>query len=642
MKNETSKIKRFVKKLLGIIVLSLLLSGNGYAEEINFKCKLPSGNLYNDIIKIDTEKKLAAGKFPFEKDSTKDIVKFVSLFEENNLYKGLFFTVNLIDNTILYQAVNKITPLDLVKYQSNFFEITKNADEILLGCERLKDSEVQTSLDIENDRSLIQSNYFCKGISTYDNLKIYDIKKLENNNFNASLELISETKVTPFGTYYASFDRGRLLWFIVLEKDLVAFQLLTETNGEREFRYIAYPLNDNDYNRIKPIYDKTLNFVTDKEYLDNEDKLFSIGTSILKKMTMNNLELSWGQNFSCNNNPETILFTNTNSNQNQNLPSYEFTDFEKNFLSEEGYNLDSNSDFYENDLSNALVTLGWYYLVGEKGFEKNLQKTILWNTRASDLGHSTGSSNLGLIYYAGLLGENKDLNKAHKYYILAAQQWNTSPHEPDSIIEEMDKFNSNPSEDFENLKNLFYSAISLQSNQRMKDLINLVDFSNKSNLKITVKDFINKGDLVCTNDIKFTVHSKLSNGNLIIKNFFGATSTKEDEISLLNYAQYKNEKIDWFEITDGIPAYNIDPTITKNSIYYDSKNNQLINTSSSYFITQKQFFKVRGPQGIALRERLNSLGSANNIKFEDKFYTEATKLFNLIKNNEEPLISICE
>ena len=34
-------------------------------------------------------------------------------------------------------------------------------------------------------------------------------------------------------------------------------------------------LNDNDYNRIKPIYDKTLNSVTDKEYLDNEDKLFS-------------------------------------------------------------------------------------------------------------------------------------------------------------------------------------------------------------------------------------------------------------------------------------------------------------------------------------------------------------------------------
>ena len=61
--------------------------------------------------------------------------------------------------------MNNITPLDLAKYQSNFFEITKNADEILLGCERLKDSEVQTSLNVENDRSLIQSNYYCKGIS---------------------------------------------------------------------------------------------------------------------------------------------------------------------------------------------------------------------------------------------------------------------------------------------------------------------------------------------------------------------------------------------------------------------------------------------------------------------------------------------
>ena len=172
--------------------MSFIFFSNSNAEEISFKCKFPSGNLYNDIIKIDTKKKLAAGKFPFEKDSTKDIVKFVSLFEENNLYKGLFFTVNLIDNTILYQSVNNITPLDLVKYQSNFFEITKNADEILLGCERLKDSEVQTSLNVENDRSLIQSNYYCKGISSYNNLKIYNIRQLENNNFMASVELISE------------------------------------------------------------------------------------------------------------------------------------------------------------------------------------------------------------------------------------------------------------------------------------------------------------------------------------------------------------------------------------------------------------------------------------------------------------------
>ena len=632
-----------MKKLLLLIFLSFIFFSNSNAEEISFKCKFPSGNLYNDIIKIDTKKKLAAGKFPFEKDSTKDIVKFVSLFEKNNLFKGLFFTVNLIDNTILYQSVNNITPLDLVKYQSNFFEITKNADEILLGCERLKDSEVQTSLNVENDRSLIQSNYYCKGISSYNNLKIYNIRLLENNNFMATVDLISEEEVTSFGSYHATFDRGRLFWFVILERDLVAFQLLAESDGKREFRYIAYPLNDSDYNKIKPIYDKTLNSLTDEEYLKNEEELFLNGSNILKKITMSsNLEFSWGQNFSCDNNPDTILFAEINNKVDSNIPEFQFTEFEKNFLIKKGYSLDINSDFYEWDISNAFVTLGWYYLVGENGFEKDLKKTILWNTRASDLGHSTGSSNLGLIYYAGLLGEKPDLNKAHQYYVLAAKQWDTSPHEPESIIEEMDKFNPNPTDDFKNLKNLFYSAISLQSEERMNNLINLVDSSKKKVSKVSLKDFVSKGNLICTNDIKFEIIKKLSNGNLIIKNFFGETASKEDEISLLNYAKYKNDKIDWYEITDGIPAYSIKPTLTKNSIYYDNENNQLINESDIYFITQKQFFKIRGPQAIALKERLNSLGSENNIKFEEKFYDEASKLYNLVKNDSETIISICE
>lgn len=631
-----------IKKLLLLIFLSFLFYGNSNAEEISFKCKFPSGNLYNDIIKIDTKKKLAAGKFPFEKDSTKDIIKFVSLFEENNLYKGLFFTVNLIDNTILYQSVNNITQLDLIKYKSNFFEITKNADEILLGCERLKDSDLKTSFSVENDRSLIQSNYYCKGISSYNNLEIYNIRQLENNNFMASVDLISEDEVTSFGSYHATFDRGRLLWFVISEKDLVAFQLLTETNGKREFRYIAYPLNDSDYNKIKPIYDKTLNSSTDEEYLKNEEELFLNASKILRKITMSNLEFSWGQNFSCDNNPDTILFAETNNQVDSNIPEFEFTEFEKNFLIEKGYSLDVNSDFYEWDISNALVTLGWYYLVGGNGFEKNLKKTILWNTRASDLGHSTGSSNLGLIYYAGLLGEKPDLNKAHQYYILAAKQWDTSPHAPDSVMEEMDKYNPNPTDEFENLKNLFYSAISLQSEERMNNLINLADSSKKKVSKVSIKDFVSNGKLICTNDIRFEINKKLSNGNLIIKNFFGETDSKEMEISLLNYAKFKNDKIDWYEISEGIPAYSIKPSLTKNLIYYDNEKNQLINESDIYFITQKQFFKVRGPQGIALRERLNSLGSENNIKFEEKFYAEASKLYNLVKNDEEILISICE
>ena len=151
----------------------------------------------------------------------------------------------------------------------------------------------------------------------------------------------------------------------------------TESDGKREFRYIAYPSNDSDYNKIKPIYDKTLNALTDEEYLKNEEELFLNGSNILKKITMSNLEFSWGQNFSCDNNPDTILFAETNNQVDSNLPTFEFTEFEKNFLIEKGYNLDVNSDYYEYDISNALVTLGWYYLVGEKGFQKDLKNFTL-------------------------------------------------------------------------------------------------------------------------------------------------------------------------------------------------------------------------------------------------------------------------
>ena len=165
-----------------------------------------------------------------------------------------------------------------------------------------------------------------------------------------------------------------MIWFILLEKDLVVFQLLSETEGKREFRYIAYALNDVNFNKIKQIQNNMENANTDKEYFDYHDKFFLASTDILKNITMNNLNYSWGENFSCDNNPDTILFANTNNSNDSNLLKYEFTEFEKKFIEEKGYDLDPNTDYYEFDLSNAMVTLGWYYLVGEQGFNKSLKK----------------------------------------------------------------------------------------------------------------------------------------------------------------------------------------------------------------------------------------------------------------------------
>ena len=51
----------------------------------------------------------------------------------------------------------------------------------------------------------------------------------------------------------------------------------------------------------------------------------------------------------------------------------------------------------EQDQVNAMTTIGWNYFLGEKGAEKDNEEAIYWNKRASELGFSIGSYNMGFF-----------------------------------------------------------------------------------------------------------------------------------------------------------------------------------------------------------------------------------------------------
>jgi TPR repeat protein len=159
------------------------------------------------------------------------------------------------------------------------------------------------------------------------------------------------------------------------------------------------------------------------------------------------------------------------------LPTYEFSEFERNYLEKNFYNIDPENRFYPNDYPNAMISLGWKYFKGIDGFEKNNEKANLWNNRASNLGWAIASSNLGLFYYAGVAGVEQNLSKAHHYYLLAANQWDNSITEetgfyfPEEIIKEMNLYNPTPTKQFAKLRDLYFVAIKYKTKKKTDFLI---------------------------------------------------------------------------------------------------------------------------------------------------------------------------
>ena len=117
----------------------------------------------------------------------------------------------------------------------------------------------------------------------------------------------------------------------------------------------------------------------------------------------------------------------------------------------------------EQDQVNAMTTIGWNYFLGDKGAEQDNEEAIYWNKRASELGFSVASYNMGFFYYSGLAGLEQDLLKAKKYWLLSASQWidssNHGDSTPEGLLEEINSFNKNPSKEMIELRDWFINLL---------------------------------------------------------------------------------------------------------------------------------------------------------------------------------------
>ena len=111
---------------------------------------------------------------------------------------------------------------------------------------------------------------------------------------------------------------------------------------------------------------------------------------------------------------------------------------------------------------NAMTTIGWESFVG-KILEKNDKEAVFWNKKASDLGFTIASYNIGFFYYSGLGGFKQDLVKAKKYWELSASQWITSTNhgssDPEDLLEEINEYNANPTKEMIELRNWYIGVL---------------------------------------------------------------------------------------------------------------------------------------------------------------------------------------
>ena len=117
----------------------------------------------------------------------------------------------------------------------------------------------------------------------------------------------------------------------------------------------------------------------------------------------------------------------------------------------------------EQDQVNAMTTIGWNYFLGTNGAEQNNEEAIYWNKRASDLGFSIATYNMGFFYYSGLAGLEQDLLEAKKYWLLCASQWIDSSNHGDStpkeLLDEINSFNKNPTKEMIELRDWFIDLL---------------------------------------------------------------------------------------------------------------------------------------------------------------------------------------
>ncbi len=112
---------------------------------------------------------------------------------------------------------------------------------------------------------------------------------------------------------------------------------------------------------------------------------------------------------------------------------------------------------------NAMTTVGWVYFEGTHGAPVDYEEAIGWNKKASDLGCSIASYNMGLFYYGGLADLDQNLNEAKRFWLLSASQFfdrdNICRADPDDLLQEINQYNKNPSKEMQKLRDLFIQLL---------------------------------------------------------------------------------------------------------------------------------------------------------------------------------------
>ena len=112
---------------------------------------------------------------------------------------------------------------------------------------------------------------------------------------------------------------------------------------------------------------------------------------------------------------------------------------------------------------NAMTTVGWVYFEGTLGAPVDYEEAVGWNKKASDLGCSIASYNMGLFYYGGLADLDQNLNEAKRFWLLSASQYinpkNICRADPNELLQEINQYNKNPSKEMQELRDFFINLL---------------------------------------------------------------------------------------------------------------------------------------------------------------------------------------
>jgi len=297
---------------------------------------------------------------------------------------------------------------------------------------------------------------------------------------------------------------------------------------------------------------------------------------------------------------------------------------------------------------------GYRYSEGIENFPKDFNRALYWFNKASNGGYPLATFNLGISYYNGDLGLERDIKKAHEFLVLAFEQryFELNDLFYASIDELSSAFKNTPSNsaEFQNLKELFIDSVSLPSNTRYNRLKNLSQKKPVINPDSLLEEFIKTEQIIC--DGNGTINKKGvyeifkvkiygSSGDFIILRKIGEFDEKFDEyldhedfLLELQFAKQNDKQIEWFEYKNskdfGIETNNF----THYKLFIDDKQQLKLYEQPYHIKASKEFnLKMNQKYNYKKYDLLENFGSKKHIELEEEFYSELNNNYlNIMKN----------